>query len=719
MLLSTLFILVLSGFNLGKKPAPPLIVEVLPEVTAVAPTPIPMDLVGPQVGTQLYWADNSLLVYVPGGEFTMGSDAVLDNQKHTETLSPYWIYQSKVTNRQYQLCIQAGICVTPVDPSAQKALTNADFGDNPILSVKWDQASAYCTWIQGTLPTEAQWELAARGPNWNLYPWGDAKPACDLLNFNTCLGVPSKVDNYPSGKSFYNTLDMSGNVFEWVGDWYAADYYKNSPAQDPTGPETGKERSIRSSSYFSNSDDVLPSKRFFQNPTKSRLDLGFRCVVEKPAVLASACQTGGIASTGCSAVPFTAGATTGCSTSPSPRVVRNTNGCNQGAGFGTIIVSGSYELGPGGTPGCTTDSENRITCTGNGQTATVSVCNPTVLQAPPGGATACPIGYSPSPDGGCMYSSACPIGFAPGANGCEVVPPLLVPLALCKSPQISVPGQGCVEPESCEAPKIFFPGAGCIDSPICLPPQIYIPGSGCIDPLPLGICEFPKIMDPFRGCIEPISDIIHNCPIGFYNVSGTDPAVCLPPEPIGCAAYAAATGRNCVEDAFTRTDNNQTDPPKLVPTVPAQGGSANSVVAPALVHYLNNPAHLPNLCPAGTYFDIGSLSCVSPSGPGLSGQTGAAAQCLAGYNYNPTAMCCQGAAYSGCPAGEVLFGGTCAPADSVTGSNCTDFSVNTGTCGGDPGGNDSGDDPGDPGSVCPPPTTYVCSGISHITCVCK
>jgi hypothetical protein len=234
-------------------------------------------------------------------------------------------------------------------------------------------------------------------------------------------------------------------------------------------------------------------------------------------------------------------------------------------------------------------------------------------------------------------------------------------------------------------------------------------------------------MDPFRGCIEPISDIIHNCPIGFYNVSRTDPAVCLPPEPIGCAAYAAATGRNCVEDAFTRTDNTQTDPPKLVPTVPAQ--SANAVVPPALVQYLNNPAHLPNLCPAGTYFDSGSLSCVSPSGPGLSGQTGAAAQCLAGYNYNSAAMCCQGAAYSGCPAGQVLFGGTCAPADSATGSNCTDFSVNTGTCGGstgNPGGGSQdipgGTTPGNPGPTCTL-TLAICQGQAYggfdaATCTC-
>ena len=118
-----------------------------------------------------------------------------------------------------------------------------------MVGVTYDQAMAYCNYVNGSLPTEAQWEKAARGPDGNLYPWGNDQPTCDLLNFNNCVHDLTDVMKYPKGKSAYGALDMEGNVFEWTADWYDALYYKNSPPGDPPGPDTGKARVIRSSSY--------------------------------------------------------------------------------------------------------------------------------------------------------------------------------------------------------------------------------------------------------------------------------------------------------------------------------------------------------------------------------------------------------------------------------------------------------------------------------------
>lgn len=707
----TLFILpilILSACNFGAKATDVAQTSSQQDASqSAAATTVPVDLAGPQAGTQMYWADNSILVYVPETSFVMGADGA-DNPKHNVTLSSYWIYQSEVTNREYSMCMQTGNCSAPAGAYAQTMLADPLRGDDPVISVTWDQASAYCTWIDGTLPTEAQWELAARGPDSSLFPWGDAQPSCDLLNFGGCLGTTSKVDNYPGGKSFYNALDMAGNVLEWMSDWYDPNFYTNSPDRDPYGPDSGQARSIRSSSFLSTEEQVPPSTRFFQAPSTTQHDLGFRCVVEKPALMAPACQTSGIAATGCSAVPFSGVANPACNTGP--RVVHTVSGCNQGNGYGVIQVVGSFELGPGGTPGCTLN-EDTITCYGDTQHATASVCDVSVLQAPPSGAVACPIGYAPGSDGSCRYSGACPVGFAPGAHGCEPVPsvpPVLVPVVECQSPQVSVPGVGCVDPASCALPQVFVPGAGCVDTPICTPPDVYVPGSGCVSTTTIQVCTPPEIFLPFRGCVDPIADVLENCPMGLYNASGSTPAVCLPPEPIGCAIYNATTGRDCLVDAFNKDQPQQQQPPAPAPSVDL---SSRPIVPPALASYINEPPKLPNLCPAGTYFDTGSQGCVPPStGTGQPGMMGQPASCLAGFGYNTTAMCCQGPAYSSCPAGQAMNGGTCAP---VGNSRCSDFSVTTGSCGSNPGGNDNpgGNNPGgnNPGTGCDADHPYTCT----------
>lgn len=259
------------------------------EPTLTAPTLQPINLAGPPAGTPMVWVDGSILVHVPGGEFIMG-DGGDDNPIHTIALSSFWIYRTKVTNRMYSICIATGKCLPPQDEPARKALSDPAKRDYPVVNVDWGQAEAYCQFVQGHLPTEAQWEKTARGPEGNIYPWGDAAPTCDLLNFKDCVGEKSDVFDYPAGKSFYDALDLSGNAFEWVADWYTPGYYSESPGVDPLGPEIGQVRSVRSTGFNSEGSIVSSARRFFLKPEEHRLDLGFRCVVQDPAEYEPFCE---------------------------------------------------------------------------------------------------------------------------------------------------------------------------------------------------------------------------------------------------------------------------------------------------------------------------------------------------------------------------------------------------------------------------------------------
>ncbi len=277
---------------------PPTLVPV--PTTAVPPTATlkPIVLSGPpmEVGSMWPYVDGSVVVAVPAGPFTMGHGGS-DNPEHTVTLSDYWIYQGKVTNQQYALCVKAGKCKTPdlIDNLGYSDVTRAN---DPVVGVTWDMAAAYCGFVHGALPTEAQWEKAARGPNGLVYPWGNGAPSCDYLNFNNCVGKTTNIVTYPQGQSYYHGLDLEGNAYEWVADWYNALYYKSSPNQDPLGPDTGQMRSVRSASYRSNADQVPASTRRFELPNAHSRELGFRCVVLDPTYFAPMCSSIGLLDVG-------------------------------------------------------------------------------------------------------------------------------------------------------------------------------------------------------------------------------------------------------------------------------------------------------------------------------------------------------------------------------------------------------------------------------------
>jgi sulfatase modifying factor 1 len=275
-----------------------VVVTEAPSATPVdssEPTLVPINLAGPEmaVGSKFLYVDGSTLVAVPGGTSLMGRGGGTDNPQREVALSDFWIYRTEVTNQQYEYCVSQGKCTTPDIDDNPSYLDPARVGD-PVTGVNWQQSKSYCEFVHGRLPTEAEWEKTA---SWdpineikNVYPWGDGAPTCALLNFNNCIGKTTNVTQFPQGESAYEALDMSGNSYEWVADWYDPLFYRNGPTEDPIGPEIGQRRSIRSSGYKSNKDQAPSAVRSFDSPNNHARDLGFRCVVEDPTFYAPICE---------------------------------------------------------------------------------------------------------------------------------------------------------------------------------------------------------------------------------------------------------------------------------------------------------------------------------------------------------------------------------------------------------------------------------------------
>ncbi len=391
-------------------PAPPTLTPV-PQATQ-APTLVPVTLAGPQSGTTMVWIDGSLLAYVPAGSFIMGGVASVPQK--TVTLDGYWIGVTDVTNKMYAQCVAAGNCAAPAQEIGTPVYTNPDYGDYPAVGVTWDMAANYCKWAQGSLPTEAQWEKAARGQDGGVYPWGKDTPGCDLLNFSGCLGHMTSAKDYPAGRSPYGLFDMAGNVFQWVNDFYGQNSYDNMPAQNPTGPTAGDTHVIRGSSFESDPSQALSGVRHFGAPAYTARDLGFRCVVSQPKTIAPYCQSA-------SYIPSGSSSSTGTCELPQAQVTGNY--CAGKGSYTTVAISqdATYQVSTKAY-NCTeavVDGQRYLTCTGpDNSSGQVTVCNASCSGQPSqsGASATCDPGYAlDSKTGACIYS---PSSLEPAVSGC-------------------------------------------------------------------------------------------------------------------------------------------------------------------------------------------------------------------------------------------------------------------------------------------------------------
>ncbi len=285
-----------------------------PASTLVMPTSAP-------AGTQRTRPiDGAEMVLVPAGNFVMGSDREMtqfarqlcqessgalavatcqaaafsdERPAHVVRLDGFWIDRVEVTNGQYEGCVTAGACNPPLLVSSFSRpdyYGTPAYGQYPVVNVLWEMAAQYCRWAGARLPTEAEWEYAARGPENRIFAWGSdfersklnyCDASCPLLSDKTYNdGYPdtAPIGSFPSGASWVGALDMTGNVREWVSDWLGP--YGADSAVNPTGPDHGELKVTRGGSWYDTPDDVRGANRGGESLEYYRDNLGFRCVTD-------------------------------------------------------------------------------------------------------------------------------------------------------------------------------------------------------------------------------------------------------------------------------------------------------------------------------------------------------------------------------------------------------------------------------------------------------
>ncbi len=231
------------------------------------------------------------MVTVSAGSFQMGCDpahnagytcAADELPLHSITLSAYQIDKYEVTNAQYAYCVSQGWCTAPADYSSSTRSSyynNSAYGSYPVIHVTWYDAANYCAFATKRLPTEAEWEKAARGTTLRTFPWGDTAAACTYANYNSsCYGDTGQVGNYPAGASQYGAMDMSGNVWEWVADYYKSDYYSDSDPTNPAGPAETTQKVRRGGAWSHIDNFIRLADRGNPFPDQENDLGGFRCV---------------------------------------------------------------------------------------------------------------------------------------------------------------------------------------------------------------------------------------------------------------------------------------------------------------------------------------------------------------------------------------------------------------------------------------------------------
>ena len=235
-----------------------------------------------------YAGDDESMSLIPRGEFVMGSNDHADEMPHNVVVDAYYIDKFEASNKDYKEFMKATGHAAPAywdDPR----LNNPE---QPVVGVNWYDASKFCEWKGKRLPTEAEWERAAKGPRGSHYPWGH-KLDPEKANYGQNHGKTMPVDSYPNGASDYGVYNMAGNVFEWVSDWYDPNYFEVSPALNPQGPGSGVNfanqgavKVLKGGSWLAPASSLHTSHRFWNQPENNSygVGLGFRCAKSSSAV---------------------------------------------------------------------------------------------------------------------------------------------------------------------------------------------------------------------------------------------------------------------------------------------------------------------------------------------------------------------------------------------------------------------------------------------------
>jgi formylglycine-generating enzyme required for sulfatase activity len=224
------------------------------------------------------------MIEMPAGTFPMGAHQGEPDEfpVHDVEISVFWIDMKEVTNLDYELCVKKKVC------RKSPPMGEGNFGESnkPKVGVNWREASRYCKWVGKRLPTEAEWEYAARSPKFSVFPWAGPFDSSKANIRGDKDGYPysSPVGSFETGESEYGMLDMAGNVAEWTSDWYDSAYYRKSPPKNPKGPSlsTGA-KVIRGGSWADNDYGVRATARYAADPRLGKNTVGFRCVLDQTA----------------------------------------------------------------------------------------------------------------------------------------------------------------------------------------------------------------------------------------------------------------------------------------------------------------------------------------------------------------------------------------------------------------------------------------------------
>jgi formylglycine-generating enzyme required for sulfatase activity len=264
-----------------------------PTVTAVAPDaptqPLPTNPPAPPTFTptpgigSFIESDSVTMMYVPKGTFTMGSSSGGESPIHTVDLDSYYIDKFEVTNAAYKRCVDAGVCAAPKQSNSSTRTayySNPEFDEYPVINVDWNMSKTYCEWRGDRLPTEAEWEKAARSLDGRTYPWGE-NIDCDTANYqSSCVGDTTKVGSYLKNVSPYGLYDMAGNVWEWTSSLYKPyPYTRNDGREDPLSSDR---RVLRGGSWDNNDFGARSADRDVNSPDVINGSIGFRCARSLP-----------------------------------------------------------------------------------------------------------------------------------------------------------------------------------------------------------------------------------------------------------------------------------------------------------------------------------------------------------------------------------------------------------------------------------------------------